>query len=236
MYLASIALGFEREESIHRSQAGADQQDLRAGMPIVIVQAGKGSGDPWRSEVRGGRSRQSSGSRIAGRDYNFVCINNVPISQCEACLKTVVRERGCIGIVLAESAARLRGADGRLKKVLKVGAEEFPWCEKIGSRDRFAVGVKPVEEVHGLGTKRAHAYRGHIEKMIVPDRGVGQTTSCGAWIDQIDVYREITAKKMNGDQRAAEAATNNRDAQRGLIRIGHPAFQRMIASDPAPAG
>jgi len=57
MNLAPEALGFKREESIHRSQAGADQQDFTAGMLIVIVQAGKGAGDPRRSEVRGGCSR-----------------------------------------------------------------------------------------------------------------------------------------------------------------------------------
>jgi hypothetical protein len=158
---------------------------------------------------------------IARCDDNFIDLNTVAIRKCDSGLEAIVRERDGRGVVLPKTAARTGGADGGLEEVLEVSAEELAGSEVVGTGFGLAVGVEPVEEVHGLGTEGAHADGGHVEEVVVPDGGVGEAAACGAGIDEIDVDGKIAAEKMDGNERAAGAAADDGDAEGGEIGLRH---------------
>jgi hypothetical protein len=217
MNVSGEALRFESEGDVDAGQAGTDEQDAailrnvlqRRGRPRMRNVAFAVIGEPAdvqvrRREVPDGQYDEPSdedgavfelnvdAGGLDGEGRDFVL---KPLKVAGAALDGFVEQRGDVAAV-TRARKKISGLDGGV-----------------------VIRLRPAEEVIRFVGEGAHAGGGNVEQMAGMLGAIGDAAARrGRFVDDGDGESRVAAQQLRGDDRAAEAASDDYHVERGVAQ------------------
>ena len=231
----AVSLVEQGDDDVHHREAGADQQHRRLGVEPGKRLRRPGVGAVERPVEKGRlRSGRRLGREVADRQHGDVGRQPATAFQSHGEARLVLAQPDDVAAQQFQSALVLRPLHLLGQQVADIGAEPSARHEALRAgqgrvRPRRLL-LQPFQEVAGPVTEGAHAAGRHVQQVVRVAGGIGLAPAEGAVaLDERDADRRRTsAQKVQGEQGAAEAGTDDGDR-----RSCHPVSCRRMVGLPS---